>query len=331
MIVLCVGVFLAGWTRHVAAADPFVYPGPVSNGYTVHASVPGPAPTVAATIDSPVEGTKFTELPVDVNGSCPLDTYVTLYRNGTFSGVALCEADGTWELSAGLFVGINQLQARVFSPTDVPGPLSNIVVVTYQPPVPPEEPGQTPGDTKSPSTTSTPSKPQPRYDAGGTLIAPLIFQTDFVYNGHYVGDAVSWPVHLEGGIAPYAVSVDWGDGTQELISRPKPGVFGIQHTYKKAGAYKGHYVIKLSASDAEGERAYLQLLTIINNPAGAAATGRTGLPGGIGNGAPDYVINILKYIWPSYGVVVLMLLSFWLGERREYHLLLPRLKKARRA
>lgn len=329
MIVLCVGVFLMSWTRFVTA-DSFVYPGPIQNSYTVHASVPGPPPTTPATIDTPTEGTDFTSLPIDVSGSCPQDTYVNLYRNGAFSGVALCQIDGTYSLQTGLFVGANKLEARVYSLTDVAGPLSDPVNVTYTPPKPPAQP-ESPNPTTDTGTPSYTGSGQVTGGSSQTLntTSPLIFKTSYSFTGTYVGEPTTWQLDLEGGEPPYAIGVDWGDGTHSLISRPKMGVFSIDHTYKKAGGYKGSYTVKFTASDANGTQTYLQLITIVNNPPSATGVTKRPTSGGFGLTSPDYLRNMLHYVWPGYGVVVLMLLSFWLGERREFHYLRPQLKKSR--
>lgn len=320
MILLCLGVFLVTWTQ-IVTADPIV----LSNSYTVNASVPGPPPTIAATIDTPADGAVFTEQPIDVGGTCPLNTYVTLYRNGSFSGVAICEANGTWGLQTGLFPGVNQLQARVFSQTDVPGPMSTTVTVTYKLPTPPVAPGGTPSPTGGGAST-----PSGTRGSAGTLQEPLIFKTTYNYQGHYTGQPSTWQLVLEGGVAPYAISVDWGDGERDLISQSKPGVFSAEHIYKKPGAYKGHYVIKFSASDAQGEKAFLQLLTIVNDRPATGAGTKPNLPPSFGP-TPGYFSGVMKYIWPGYIIILLMLTSFWLGERREYNILKPRLKRRRHA
>ena len=327
MIVLCVGVFLASWTRFVVA-DTFVFPGPSSDSYVVHASVPGPAPTIAATIDSPANDAIVTSQPITVSGSCPLNTYETLYRNGAFSGVALCDASGQYELQSSLFPGVNQLQVRVFSPTDVPGPMSNTVSVTYSPPVPPKPPTTEPGNPSTDHSTTNTSGPIVKGE-------PLIFKTTFQYEGHYVGAASTWQLDIEGGSAPYAVSVDWGDGQHSLISRARAGSFTVQHVYHKAGGYRGSYVTKFMASDADNNQTLLQLLAIVNNPPSGTSgpthrliAGSGGTSGGSGL-TDTYRLALLKYIWPGYLIVILMLISFWLGERREYQYLKPRLKKTR--
>ncbi len=329
MIVLCVGVFLMSWTRFVTA-EPFVYPGPSQADYQVRASVPGPAPTQAATIDNPIGGTHFTTQPIDVSGTCPSNTYVSLYRNGKFSGVALCQADNKYYLQTGLFVGNNELQAYVFSLTDVPGPVSNSVNVVYSLPLQPDAVPQPDQPGSGPSIPSSNIGSSARAGTSQPLADPLLFKTDFKYTGQYTGKNNTWRLDISGGNPPYAISVDWGDGTTSLISRPNAGVFSVDHVYKAAGTYKGSYVVKFMASDADGSQTFMQLLAIINNPPSATGvTTKSDLFGGGSDSAPTYLQTILRYIWPGYGIVVLMLLSFWLGERREYHILKPRLKKVR--
>lgn len=323
MILLCLGVFLVNWTSLVKAA----FPGSISNDYVVHASVPGPAPSQPATIDLPVNGTTFTSTPITVSGSCPLSTYETLYRNGFFSGVVLCNATGRYELSTDLFSGTNQLQVRDFSQTDLPGPLSNTVTVVYDRYT---RPGVTNSGSSSGTATNSNNNPTINHPTSPIAAAePLIFKSMFAYSGHYVGDPTTWQLDIEGGTAPYAISVDWGDGNHDLISRPRPGSFSLDHVYKRAGGYKGSYVTKFSASDTNGEKTFLQLLAIVNNPVGAVSHNTGGA--GSTNSTPGYLAKIMKYIWPSYGLVLLMLASFWLGERREFQHLKPRYKKARHA
>jgi hypothetical protein len=301
MILLCVGVFLAGWT-HFATAD---------NGgtYTVTATVLGSPPPQAATIDVPTDGAVFSEQPITVSGRCPVNTYETLYRNGAFSGVALCDSTGHYSLQTGLFPGVNLLQVRDYNFADVPGPLSNSVNVTYQPPS-----GIPPNNTRTP------------------LAEPLIFKTTYSYQGYYTGQSTSWELDLEGGTAPYSVTVDWGDGNHGLISRSAAGVFGLSHTYKQAGGYRGSYVVTFSASDAQGQQTFLQLMTIVNNPPASAGTTTHHYPssGSIISSAPQELQEIFRYVWPLYLIILLMLTSFWLGERREYHHLRPQLKKNNR-
>ncbi|HVW23232.1 MAG TPA: hypothetical protein VHB51_01985 [Candidatus Saccharimonadales bacterium] len=310
MIMLCVGVLLAGWTR-VVTADPTY--GPAGGSYAVSLSVPGPAPTQPATIDAvndrPIAAQMaVTAQPVKVSGSCPVNTYEKLFRNNVFSGVVLCSASGAYEIETGLFPANNQLQVQDFSFTDVPGPLSNLVNVTYSPPSPPATVGSTSTVTVNPAE-------------------PLVLKTNFKFQGYYHGQNTPWAVDIEGGQPPYAIAVDWGDGNHDVISRLQAGTFNLTHTYQKAGGYKGSYPVVFSASDTGGSKTYLQLLSIINNPPAGAATAKPTIAHG---STPDWLRQVAHYIWPSYGVVLLMLISFWLGERREFHHLKARHLLARR-
>ncbi|MDB5169050.1 MAG: hypothetical protein JWO41_406 [Candidatus Saccharibacteria bacterium] len=317
MILLCVGVLLAGWTRLVTA-DPVTYS--KSDSYVVRASVPGPAPSVAATIDNPTDSEKFTSTPVNVSGTCPDSTYVVLYRNNVMSGVSLCDTTGNWHVTSDLFVGSNKLKAIDYSFTDVAGPDSAIVAVNYQPSVPS-------------GTLSTESKPTASSGSPETVPAgatPLVLKSDFSFQGYYVGSEIEWQLIVDGGNAPYAVAVDWGDGTNGLVSRPTAGSFVFKHTYKKTGGYHGSYAPIFTATDADGQQTALQLLAIVSNrptPSAATSTDQGNTFSGMAAISGQNIARYLKYVWPSYFIIVLMLVSYWLGENREYRVLKPRLRK----
>jgi hypothetical protein len=233
------------------------------------------------------------------------------------SGVALCSPTGTYSIQTDLFSGLNQIQVRDFSLTDVPGPVSNIINVTYEPPAQPSTP-----QTSNSSATGAISK-------AGT--APLILKTNFVFQGYFRGESAPLDLSVEGGTPPYAIDVSWGDGQRSLASRAVAGEFTLEHKYQKAGGYKGSYPVIVTASDATGRQTYLQLLSIINDPP-AAAAGSTTTPPTISllTGTPDWLRHVVRYIWPGYGILLLMLTSFWLGERRELHALRPGLRRTRR-
>jgi hypothetical protein len=139
----------------------------------------------------------------------------------------------------------------------------------------------------------------------------LVLKSNFSYKGFYTGDPVSYQLSIEGGSAPYAVAVDWGDGQTSLVSRSSAGDFEITHTYASASDYHGSYPIKLSATDARGQQTNLQIMTIINVRPSGIASQSTLLSGG----EKTTLQQVLRYIWPTYGITVLMVTSFWLGER----------------
>jgi hypothetical protein len=136
----------------------------------------------------------------------------------------------------------------------------------------------------------------------------LIIQSTNYYRGTQPGQQVVWPIDLVGGQSPYAVSIDWGDGSSDLVTRLAPGPFTLSHTYKKVGGYLGAFPLIIRGTDAAGHTAYLQLTTIVNNPTGSK----------VSSGTLASTTNFsLAVIWPVWIVLLLMVVSFWLGERRE--------------
>jgi hypothetical protein len=133
MVLLCVGVIIAGSTYQGFAAT-----------LNVTATVPAPLPTAAAQITSP-SADLHTLAPVfNVTGNCPPQSYVKLYRNGSFSGVDQCHQQTLrFQIQTGLSPGVNQLQAKVFNVTDQEGPASPAVTLHYDyiDPTPPANPG----------------------------------------------------------------------------------------------------------------------------------------------------------------------------------------------
>lgn len=313
MIVLCVGVLMLGWTRVVTAAEA---------NYQVYASVPGPAPSVAATIDSPQGGSHYASTPITVSGSCPVNTYISLLRNNFDSGVALCSATGQYSITTDLFSGINQLIARVYSFTGRAGPDSNMVAIDY---VPQATSGY------AANTSTLPYSPvSPSTSAG--IPEPLLLKSKFAFLGYYIDQPVSWQVRIEGGTPPYAVDAQWGDDSHQLYSLSSAGDLSLSHSYQKTGGYHGSYTVVISSTDAAGHQTMLQLLAIVSNPPGTLAPGRTNpvASGGIIENGSE-LGRIIGYAWSGYGVVILMLISFWLGERREFDHLKPRLKRIKHA
>ncbi|HZL08241.1 MAG TPA: Ig-like domain-containing protein [Candidatus Dormibacteraeota bacterium] len=155
LILLCAGVFIAGWTIRSAA-----------DSYTITASVLAPLPPGPATIISPVDQTHYTTTPIVVAGSCPSNTYVELYRNGNFSGVASCGAGVTsYQINTDLSLGANDLYTRVFNITDNEGPQSAQITVFYdQPSTPPIIPSSSPG------TLQVTSQDNKAYQSGNVAV-----------------------------------------------------------------------------------------------------------------------------------------------------------------
>jgi hypothetical protein len=298
LILMSVGVLLIGWTFQAGAADVHVT-----------AKVSAALPTGPATILSPTDGDRFKDVPITVSGTCPTDTYVNIYRNNFFSGTAMCTTDGNFALDIDLFPGANKLEAKVFNITDDEGPQSAPITVYYDVPEQPIQQPSSTGETPAiPTPTPTVSTTQP----SGSNVEPFSIKSDFAYRGYRVGQNVEMVFEASGGEPPYALNVEWGDGTNTVVSQEEAGKITVNHQYKKAGnRTNSSFVIKISGSDSKGRYSYLQLFLIVH-PSGVTGFVANTLPPG-----PHIKSSWLKFIWPAYGVVILMAVSFWLGEREE--------------
>jgi len=278
---LCIGVLLLGWTLRAGAIS-----------YSVKAKVAAAPLTEPASITSPSDGDIFKTKPINVAGACPSDSYVKILRNSEFAGVALCDnATKTYALQVDLVPGSNQLESHVFNITDDEGPLPLPINVIYQPPSPAE-----------PSPQPQPS-PQP-------TLAPLLITGDYSYKGCSVGSEASWKITISGGKAPYAVHVIWGDGQDDTYSTAN-GELTISHVYKTAGNYE----IKINAVDSGSNQSYLQLAAVVTDRAGTLQViGNNQSPiSKIAGSAQSW----LWMAWPAYATLMLMVLSYYLGERTE--------------
>jgi hypothetical protein len=246
--------------------------------------IPTDPPSQGATITVPSNGQTFTSLPVTVRGLCPGDLLVKVFKNGIFSGSAQC-TNGSYEVVIDLFSGLNDLVARVYDTLDQAGPDSNIVTVRYN-------------------------------DAEFGVVGPkLTITSDFAKKGANPNEELQWPIIVTGGNGPYALSIDWGDGTPaELISLENPGNLILKHTYTSSGIYR----ILIKGTDKNGTTAYLQLVGVANGTPGQSNTGEDNI-------RTVYVVSVLW--WPAAVAIPLIVATFWLGRRHELYVLRKRLEE----
>jgi hypothetical protein len=304
-LLLCAGTYLIAATMRSFAAD-----------IQVTAKVSAPLVTSAAVIGSPVDGQHFSSVPVPVSGTCPSNAaYVEIFSNNVMKGIAICDGSSNFDLSADLFPGANTLTAHVFNTTDDEGPVSSPVKVYYDAPQPPAS--QNGDGQKASSSPSRPVSPS---------VAPLQLYTEFIYKGYYVGDQVLWPLRISGGQGPYQISVDWGDGTNSKQVQNTAGDFDIGHIYEHAGGYKDSFTVKVSAADAAGRSAYQQFFVIVVNKHASVTVGNI-----FSKPPPSFKNDSWLWLaWPAYGIILVMTLSFWLGEREELVMLKKRGRLKRR-
>lgn len=252
-----------------------------SGSVGIEGKVPGNPPR-APTITFPSNGSSFTTLPVKVTGLCQSGSLIKIFKNKVFGGSAVCK-NGSYSIEIDLFVGRNELVARAYDDLDQASPDSNKVTVTF-----------------------------PASQFSG--INRVSLSSVYAKRGASPGQKLTWPIILSGGNGPYAISVDWGDGSRpDLISQQFPGTFTISHTYKSAGVYN----VLVRATDKNGEVAFLQLVGVGNGEVSdksAAADTKTK--------------QITKIVWwPTVFLIPLALIAFWLGRKHEITSLRRRLER----
>jgi len=263
---------------NAAATDP------VTEQYGVYAVVPGPVPTQAPAITNLASNiTLTTASPTQLRGTCPAKTLVKVFKNGVFGGSALCQ-NGTFSLDVDLFLGPNDLTLAAYNSNDAAGPLSLPLHITRA--LPTGVGGQA-------------------ANAGGQFY----LTSDTSYRGVEAGQSMSWTVTINGGQAPYALSIGWGDGTSDLVSRGVAGPFTIQHTYHKAGSGSpANFPVTIQATDQTGTKTFLQLSGIVT---GGQASITTSIRHGYN------LSSTIRVAWFALIGSVLITVAFWLGERRE--------------
>lgn len=266
-ITLLAGVMLAGVTRTTLAVD-----NPQTGYYGVSGVMPGAPPQKAPVILTPTNGQSFNSLPITVSGLCDKSTVVQIYKNDIFAGTASCQDNGSFELQIDLFEGTNKLVARAYDNLSQASPDSQAVSVTYH--------------------------------AQGSLNnfvnqvgQPLLIRADPTARGVKPGTSIEWTFEITGGKSPYAVNIDWGDSKNDLVSQQGEGLLKQSHTYDQPG----RYAVVIRVTDSAGNRAYLQVLTVVD-----------------GSPARQNLLQIiggnLAIAWPIYVLMALMLLSFWGGD-----------------
>lgn len=264
---------------------------PQDGSIGVEGQISAPPPAQGATITVPSNGNTFTDLPITVQGLCPSGLLVKVFKNNVFAGSVQC-LNGSYSIIIDLFTGENELVARVFDDLDQPGPDSNIVTVTYN---------------------------DPRQGAQ----ARVSLTSNFAKRGTNPGQTLQWPIILSGGTGPYAISIDWGDGSpEELISREFAGTFDINHIYENPGVYN----IIVKAVDANGGTAFLQLVGIANGP--LSQDNNAGLSGDAGDDDGDQQVIVL---WQPAAILIPFIIStFWLGKKYQLKVIKQRIARGER-
>ncbi len=284
---------------------------------TIGASVLGDPPSEGAVILFPETNTQTRSSLLEVSGTCPYHTLVSIYNNGNFVGSTACTSTDTFAIVITLAGGYNTLQAQNYDGMDQPGPATPQHVIFYDVPVvitpnePPiiKQPRQLPPIINP--VTPLPEAPQPSenpcYEKPGEQAkitsnpkTPLI-SIGCIHKNIFPGDVLSVTFAINGGVAPYAVNIDWKDGNTELKSVTSNINQTATHTYNAAGTYE----ITFQTTDSAGNKGRVQSVVIVN---GEPTTG-----------AGNTILDDIKTLWieapvPLYIAAVTLALGFWVGD-----------------
>ena len=268
---------------------------PQNGSVGLEGRVAAPPPTTAATIATPGNGQTVSKVPITVSGLCTTGLLVKIFSNNIFIGSAQCTG-GSYSVSVNLFSGQNNLVARVYDALDQSGPDSNTIVVTFN---------------------------DAQFVQVGTRVT---LYSSYAQLGAPPGSELSWPITISGGIGPYALSVDWGDGTApSLQSVSFAGPMNVTHVYKAAGIYK----VIIQATDHNGTTAFLQLVGEGTGSVSQATQGSASTSTGTGGtGSTSNSISPWLYI-PIIMLFPLIATTFWLGRRHELFVLRKKLERTR--
>lgn len=278
------------YVKPAGAINQIPTPAPIPGSYGLEATKTQAPPTQAPTITTPGSGASYATSPVTVSGVCQTDLLVQVYNNGVMVGSVMC-VGGSFSLQVSLFAGTNELTAIMYDNLEQPGPVSNIVTVTYN-------------DTN--------------FTAFGQLVT---LTSSFGRRSAPANNELTWPLQLTGGAGPYAFSIDWGDGGDaELKSQAVAGVVNIAHTYKRAGIYQ----VNVRVTDTNGVSAFLQVIAVSSGKVDAA----TGAGAGQEGGTPQQVVPASAWI-PAAVSTILLLPTFWLGRLSQTTSIRNRMLKER--
>lgn len=272
MIPVGIALVLMAMTSPVLAQSSGDAENPQRGSIGLEGVVEGEPPSQAARINSPTNGQTFSQVPITVQGTCPAGLIVEVYKNDTFAGSVFCKDDGTFSIDIALFHGENTLYVKVRDLLGQAGPRSNTVTVFY--------------------------------NLAVSVREQLLLLSTVSYRSVSPEEEIQFPLRLSGGKGPYAIHVDWGDGTSDILSRSKPGEFTIRHTYTQAGIYP----VVIKASDGTDQTAFLQLTAIVNGEMAAEPNEQESL-------CPPRGLKCI--IWSLPILLILAPLAYWLGIWRQ--------------
>lgn len=322
MTLLVVTGFFVFVGYDISAADS-------SGTINVGITVPTDPPSQGAMITSPKKNAVFKTAIIDVEGTCSITSEVVIYSNNVLVGTTLCTTASTFQLKIQLFGGVNKLTALNYDGMNQAGPITPSVTVRYVAPPNtgssvPVLPIVVPGVTPTPPAACA-QKPAAdachltyatmcdNYNSGKSMPVSTEVRVAIVCMVRHanIDGETTIGVLVWGGGPPYALTVNWGDGSSDLVkSVEKPGYFTVSKRY----ASKGQYVIELNVSDKNSKQSYMQAMIDVAGPDKP-------------NDFMEYIGKSINTSWfdspvPTYFLAVAVVIGFWAGDYFERTILL---------
>lgn len=282
-----------------------------ADSYVVSASVQAPIPTIPAVITIPANQATVNTANIIVSGTCPVIVpaiVVEIFRNDEFIGSAGCSASGDFSGTFSLRYGTNVLIPKIITITNDYGPVGLPVSVIY--PAPPQiQPQQS-----TPNKQTDASKP----DVAAQMPEALQISSTAPFLVFKENESFVWKVDVKGGVSPYTILVDWGDGTKSTYAANSAGEQKLEHVFQK----NNNTIVRISVRDATGKEVFTTVAgvtfkqpSLLVNGAAAMTTGDT---------------LSIGSLWIGYGTLLLIIIFFWLGTKthRRYLTVPPTKKRA---
>jgi hypothetical protein len=279
----------------------------------VNLIVPGSAPTTGAIITSPSDKSKVLKPLLKVGGTCPSGTLVAIYNNGLFAGSTACTSESTFGLNVQLRLGTNTIQAQNYDALNQAGPTTPQIHISYE-----EESTtntlqvNTDEDITVDESVPTPTAPQPSENPCYSPLPPAATSwvnvtVSCVIRNIFIGEKLDLPLTITGGIAPYAASIDWGEGdSQQLYILNKDGRHVLSHTFSTSQIKQ----LSVQVTDAKGDTTYLNTVVDINDAGGTASTA----PNFIDSFFEPALVKWFESSVPIYWAAVALVMGFWIGD-----------------
>jgi hypothetical protein len=144
-------------------------------------------------------------------------------------------------------------------------------------------------------------------------VTPLSLAINYQYQVYMLHKNVPFSFTIVGGTAPYVWTINWDDGTSSTTAQSNNGLVTLNHTYNTLPSKLGTFNIKVQAVDADGDVTTTQVIAVVRNPNYVAPVASTS----VWQRTLSTVHPWLWILWPGYAIILLMTVSFWLGERKQ--------------